>query len=71
MYMKLNKHFPSMTHEQEVTDLLVKCRKHVDWLMTIQVCFHQIQDLREGFKKKIVEFSTKRGGGGQDQPIFH
>ena len=29
--------------------------------------------LREGFKnkKKIVEFSTKRGGGGQDRPILH
>ena len=21
--------------------------------------------------KKLVEFSTKRGGGGSDQPIFH
>ena len=26
--------------------------------------------LGEGFKKKIVEFSTKRGGGS-DRPIFH
>ena len=29
--------------------------------------------LREGFKNKLVEFSTKGGGGGegQDQSIFH
>ena len=29
--------------------------------------------IREGIKKKLVEFSTKGGGGGegQDQSIFH
>ena len=31
-----------------------------------------LEELREGLKKKkLVEFSTKRGGGGQDRPIFH
>ena len=33
--------------------------------------FLVINSLREGFKKKLVEFSTKRGGGGSDRPIFH
>ena len=32
----------------------------------------KLKVLREGFKKKkIVEFFTKKGGGGSDRPIFH
>ena len=63
--------------------LIATCRQTPDWQKFLPGGNNQnwtatdddpnngLEHAKGRFQKKIVEFSTKRGGGGQDRPIFH